>query len=123
MGRRGALAAMLFVALSGVACGGGDDGASSTEAGGSGGGGEGTLTASDFAFQPTTLSAPAGGAIEFVNEDDAVHSFTVDEAGIDADADGGESVSVDIGDAEPGSYDFYCKYHKDSMTGTLEVTG
>ena len=123
MGRNRAIAAMLFVAVLGVACGGGDDGASSSDAADGGSEAGTTVQAVDFAFEPTTVTAPVGGTIELVNEGDTVHSFTVDDAGIDVDADGGESATVDVGDAEPGSYEFYCKYHKDSMTGTLEVTG
>jgi len=81
-----------------------------------------TLTAADFAFSPADLSAGAGDTIEFTNEDDAEHSFTIDNSDVDADVDGGASTTVDLGSLEAGSYDFYCKYHKDSMTGTLEVT-
>lgn len=121
MSKRGSIAALALVALMGVACGG-DDAGDTPDPGGEANGAV-TLTASNFAFQPTSLSAPAGGTIEFTNEDDAEHSFTADEAGMDVDVKGGESVSVDVGDAEPGSYEFYCKYHKDSMTGTLEITG
>lgn len=81
-----------------------------------------TLTASDMAFSPAKLEAPAGGRIEFVNADDAKHSFTAEEAGIDTDAGAGARATVDLGGAEPGSYDFICKYHPD-MNGTLEITG
>ncbi len=40
---------------------------------------------------------------------------------MDEDVDGGASVTVDLGDVEPGSYEFVCEYHPDTMTGTLEV--
>jgi plastocyanin len=81
------------------------------------------LTASNFAFDPTSLSAAAGGTIEFVNEDDAEHNITAEDAGIDEDVDAGATTTVDLGDVEPGTYDFICEYHPDTMTGTLEVTG
>jgi plastocyanin len=109
-------------AISFSACGGdgGDD------AGGGGGaeeaGGSVTLTAADFAFDPETLTAAVGDTIEFTNEDDAEHNFTAEDADLDEDVDGGQSVSIDLADVEPGSYDFVCEYHPDSMTGTLEVT-
>jgi plastocyanin len=109
---------LAVVALLGAACGGdsGDDG------GAGGGGAAATLTASNFAFDPTSLTAAAGGSIDFTNEDDAEHNFTIEDLDIDEDAEGGDSITVDLGDAEAGTYDFFCKYHKDSMTGTLEIT-
>lgn len=118
------LGALLLVGALAGACGGDSGGDSeSTEAGGgSGGGGSVTLTAADFAFSPDAVTAAAGDTIEFSNDDDAKHSFTAEEAGIDEDADAGESVSIDLGDAEAGTYDFVCKYHPE-MTGTLEITG
>jgi plastocyanin len=115
------LCLLAVIALMGGACGGGDD---SGDAGGDAGGGSdaATLTASDFSFSPTSLSVAAGGSIEYSNSDDVEHNFSIDDAGIDQDVEGGESATVDLGDLEAGSYDFYCKYHKDQMTGTLEVT-
>ena len=115
-----------MVALLAAACGG-DDG-EATNGGGTGGGGDGggggsvTLTAANFAFQPESLTAAAGDSIEFTNEDDAEHNFTAKDADLDEDVEAGSSATVDLADVEPGSYDFFCKYHPDSMTGTLEVT-
>ena len=114
--------ALLLVGALAGACGG--DSAENTAGGGAtsggGGGGSVTLSADDLEFNPTDLSAAAGDTIEFTNDDDVKHSFTLEEVDIDEDADAGESVSVSLGDAEPGSYEFICKYHPD-MTGTLEV--
>ena len=115
-----------MVALLAGACGG-DDG-EATNGGGTGGGGDGggggsvTLTAANFAFQPESLTAAVGDSIEFSNEDDAKHNFTAEDAGLDEDVDAGQSATVDLADVEPGSYDFFCEYHPDSMKGTLEVT-
>lgn len=111
--------ALAMVSLLGAACGGDDDGGS-TE-GGSEGGGSTTLTASNFAFDPSDLSAASGGSIEFTNEDDAAHTFTSEDAGIDEEVDAGSSITIDLGDVEPGTYDFVCRFHE-NMTGTLEVT-
>lgn len=85
-------------------------------------GGAGAVTAVNFAFDPTELTAAAGDSIEFTNEDDTVHSFTIDKSDVDEDAQGGASTTVDLSSLDAGSYDFYCKYHE-SMTGTLEITG
>ena len=111
--------AVALVSLLGAACGGDDDEGGSSDDGGSSGGT--TLTAADFAFDPTELSVASGGSFEFTNEDDASHSFTSEDAGIDEEAAAGSSVTIDLGDVEPGTYDFVCRFH-DNMTGTLEVT-
>ena len=85
-------------------------------------GGSVTLTAAEFAWDPADLTVAAGESIELVNEDDAKHNLTVEDAGIDEDVDPNGTVTVDVADVEPGSYDFVCEYHPDAMTGTLEVT-
>ena len=119
--------ALACVALLGVACGGDDGGETSSDGGGGNGGttstegGSVTLTAVDFAFDPADLSAAAGDTIEFVNEDDAEHNFTAEDAGIDEDVDAGGSTTINLTDVEPGSYDYFCEYHPD-MKGTLEVS-
>lgn len=121
MKTRGMVVAVAVVALMGAACGGDDGG----EAGGvqaAGGGGGVTLTAADFAWDPENLSAAAGASIDLVNEDDAKHNLTVEDAGIDEDVEPNASTSVDLAGVEPGTYDFVCEYHPDTMTGTLEVT-
>lgn len=110
-----------MVALSAVACGG-DDGEASNGGGTGGGGGSVSLTAENFAFQPESLTAAVGDTIEFTNEDDAKHNITAEDAGLDEDVDASSSTTVDLADVEPGSYDFICEYHPDSMKGTLEVT-
>jgi plastocyanin len=115
------LVALALVALLG-ACGGDSDDGGDT-GGGSSAGDAATLTASGFKFDPTSLSVAAGGSIEYTNEDDTEHNFTVEEADIDEDVDPSGSTTIDLGDVEAGSYDFFCEYHKDQMTGTLEVTG
>ena len=123
--RFGALLLVLMVI--GVACGGDDastestDDSGDTEAAEDAGGSSG-LVAANFAFDPTSLTAASGDSIDFTNEDDAEHNFSAEDAGLDVDVDAGGSATIDLADVEPGSYDFFCKYHKDSMTGTLEVT-
>ena len=118
--RKWLVATVAVVALLGGACGG-DDSGSEDEAATGGGGETVTLTATDFAWDPETLTASAGGSIELVNEDEAEHNITIEEAGVNEDVDGGQSVTVDLGDVEAGSYDFVCEYHPDTMKGTLEV--
>ena len=117
---------MLFALVLTMAACGGDDGGSESSGGGSEGGDAAAaepvqVTTADFAFAPTDVSVAVGGSIELTNEDDTKHSLTAEEAGIDQDVDAGGSTTVDVADAEPGSYDFICKYHPD-MKGTLEIT-
>ena len=96
---------ILAVGLAGMvgACGDDDDTSGSASGSGSGSGvsadeptGESvaTITAADIAYDPTEL--------------------TVGEA------EGGEDADIVVPD-EPGTYDFYCRYHPDQMTGTLTV--
>jgi plastocyanin len=119
------LAAFGIVALLATACGG-DDGDSSAAsgdgAGGGGGGGSVTLTAEDFSFDPDTVTAAVGDTIELSNEGESPHNLQADEAGIDRDVDAGETVTIDLADVEPGTYDFICSFHPEDMTGTLEIT-
>lgn len=100
-----------------TACGG-DDG------GGSGGGSE-TLqvTARDFEFADTTPSAPSGTevTVEFDNEGEAEHSFTVEDLDVEVEAEGGESATTTFTADEAGTYQFHCEYHPDQMTGELTI--
>ena len=125
--RKALVCGLAVVALVVGACGGDDGGeeetaAPATESEEQDAGGSGAVTAVNFAFDPPELTAAVGDSIEFTNEDDTVHSFTIDGSDIDEDADGGQSTTVDLASLSQGKYSFYCKYHKDSMTGTLEVT-
>ena len=115
--RKSSIAAVAAVALLGAACGGDSDGGGDAASGGD----TVTLTAAELSWDPGSLTAAAGGSIELVNEDEAEHNLTIEEAGVDEDVAGGEAVTVDLADVEAGSYDFVCEYHPDTMKGTLEV--
>lgn len=80
-----------------------------------------TVTAANFSFDPTELEVASGDAITFVNKDDAEHSFTVDGTEVEEELKKPGEVDVTI-DLDAGDYDFFCKYHRDTMTGTLTVT-
>lgn len=136
---RVALAALLtLLALGLAACGGGtgdsevaaanDDGAAAAiEAGSDGGGATSedsvTLVATEFAYDPSSVTLSAGTPVEIVldNQGAVEHDVTVE--------DGDEVVHVAAGDTgsgtltlEAGSYTFYCSIpgHREAgMEGTI----
>jgi plastocyanin len=116
--RKALVVGTVALAMLGAACGG-DDG------GGGGGGGDGgaSVSAVDFAFEPTTLSVSSGDTITVTNEGEASHTFTVEEGEehlIDQEVAPGASSEVTV-DLEAGEYEFYCEFHPE-MTGTLTVS-
>ena len=118
------LAAGVFAtALVFAACGGGDEepAASGDGACGGEGGTALSLESADFKFAPDQLSAPAGEqvTVEFTNQDDAPHTFTVQDLDCDTGSvESGQSatLSFTMPEEETG---FICTIHPD-MTGTLK---
>lgn len=111
------------------ACGGGSDedqdgsqGTGETAAGECGGSGGKTLRleATDFQFEPSELSAPAGEqvTVEFTNSDEAPHTFTIEDLDCDTGSvEAGQSAELSF--TMPGSETgWICTIHPD-MTGTL----
>jgi plastocyanin len=97
--------------------------------GGNGGGSNGgpsvlTLTQSNYLFSPSQITVKAGETITVDDSNPTTsHTFTVDGTNIDVTNDGGESQDVTI-DLQPGTYDFFCRFHESlGMTGTLVVEG
>ncbi|MFN2526089.1 MAG: cupredoxin domain-containing protein [Actinomycetota bacterium] len=84
------------------------------------------VTASDFSFDPTTLLFDVGATaeVDFNNIGSVLHSFTVPDFDIEVEAEGGESQSLTFAVTdEPGSYEFFCKYHPNEMMGTISIGG
>jgi plastocyanin len=96
----------------------------SSSGGGGGGDGRGglTLTIKGFAFQPNTLSAPAGqqSTLTITNEDSVTHNFTLDDGGVSRDVAPGQTVEVTVPFPAAGTAGFHCKFHP-SITGTLRA--
>jgi plastocyanin len=86
-----------------------------------GGGGETTDSVSmvDNAFEPSEFT-PASDTLTVTNEGQALHSFTVADAGIDQDVQPGESAEIDVSGLPSGTSDLACKYHPE-MTGSITV--
>lgn len=79
------------------------------------------LVAKDIKFQNTDLEAGSGQVSVFVdNEDQTLHTFTIEELDVDLDIPASKSARVTF-DAEPGEYEFFCEPHKEDMKGTLTV--
>lgn len=80
------------------------------------------VVATDFAFEPTEISAEPGQAINITlkNEGAAEHSFTIDDLDVDTEAGGGEEATTEL--TAPGeSVEFYCRYHPTLMRGMIKV--
>ena len=106
-----------------VACGD-----QSSDSGG-GGGGESqklSLDAYDYYFEPTTLPVNLNAivSVTFTNNGGVSHSFTAPDLDVEQVVDSGNSSTVTFtAPAEPGSFDFFCKFHPDQMKGTITVGG
>ena len=82
------------------------------------------VVASDFRFQPTAIQSRAGRSIvlSFRNDGRALHNFSVPAVGVDVDAKRGKRGKARIRVSQPGTLEFFCKYHRDrGMTGTIQV--
>ena len=80
-----------------------------------------TVTANNFAFDPTEVEVASGDEIHVKNGNaNTPHTFTVDGTDIDLHLDPLEVEDAKV-DLDPGSYDFHCSIHP-QMTGTLTVT-
>ena len=85
-----------------------------------------TLSLTEFALSPATVTVPKGGSIQVSNDGTMVHNVAVLDTALKVkDLQAGESASLDVSSLEPGQYEIFCAIpgHKDSgMTGTLVVT-
>lgn len=83
------------------------------------------LTAGDFYFESTCLTASSGGkvSVSVTNSGTALHNFSVTSLGIDEDVAAGESITVDVTLPSTGTLPFQCKYHVASgMVGAFVVS-
>ena len=123
--RRWVVALTCAVALFGAACGGGDDTVEPDDAAAPAEGSSAIeVTAANFAFAPASVPVEAGAEIEltFTNDDDAQHSFTAEDLGVDLVVDGGSSDSATFTAPDSGSVEFVCKFHE-PMKGTITTDG
>jgi plastocyanin len=91
----------------------------------SSGQGQVTITLVDFSFNPSTVTASTSQEIVLTNTGAALHNFSITSLGIDKDVQAGQTVTLAAPgpSVTPGTYDFFCKYHKSQgMVGTLTAT-
>jgi plastocyanin len=81
------------------------------------------LHAAGAAWSPADLTVEAGTPVvlRVSNDDQALHNFTLQPAGVSQDLASGEASTVRFTAPEAGTYQFFCKYHQRSMVGTLTV--
>lgn len=98
--------------------------------GGGGGGGSSdlnvTISATEFKYDPNTISATPGQKVNvtLVNKGSVIHTFVITEANVTITADAGKTVTGTFTAPAAGTYTFFCDQpgHKDAgMTGTLTV--
>jgi plastocyanin len=99
------------------------DGTDGAEGGGAAAGEGPTVEVSDIAFQQGTVTAPAGTAVTWDNQDSVGHTVTSgtpdDATGeFDEELPAGEQVSITV--EEPGTYAYFCRIHP-QMTAELVV--
>jgi plastocyanin len=84
------------------------------------------LEAFDYYFEPTSLQVELGSevTIEFTNNGSVLHSFSAPDLDVEVEAGNGEEATVTFtAPDQPGSFDFFCKYHADDMNGTISIGG
>lgn len=84
-----------------------------------------TIRMADIRFVPSCFTASASQGIRLVNEDEVKHSFTMTGTSIDVDVEPGETFNGEpiSGVVAPGTYSLICKYHHDTMLGSVTVVG
>ena len=86
------------------------------------GGGDITVVAKDVKWENERLTAPAGRVTFFTdNEDAMLHNFHVKGQGTAISMPAMKAASGTI-ELKPGTYEFVCDFHVDTMEGTLTVT-
>lgn len=91
------------------------------------------IVAHDFAFEPGELTVAPDETLLIDNNDAFLHTFTIEELGIDVELLPGDETLISLGGADTGTYTFYCKPHSspdnpdpgpdsDDMAGTITVS-
>ncbi|HDK45099.1 MAG TPA: hypothetical protein ENG94_02330 [Actinobacteria bacterium] len=92
------------------------------------GAGEVRVVASEFRFEPPTITIPAGEAVNLtlINEGALLHDLTIPALGIRVVAEPDRQTTVGLAGLPVGTYETLCSlpgHAEAGMIGTLEVTG
>ena len=114
-----ALLVLGAVALAGAACGEDDEDSGAQEQ-------TASIEAFDFYFEPTSFQFEPGAEVTLTLENGGgvAHTVTVPDLDFELEAQSGDSVDSTFAmPDEVGTFDFYCKFHPEEMTGTISVGG
>lgn len=129
--RKSTLAAVLAVAVALLAAGCGGGGGEDDQGDGQAAAETIQVTATEFAFEPATVTVDAPGTYTFVvaNEGEAPHALAIEGPGVDeetATVEAGETAELTVEIAEAGEYRIVCPvdgHEEQGMTGTLVAEG
>ena len=84
------------------------------------------VQAFDNYYDPTSLQFEPGANVNLTlqNSGSVAHSITINDLDFEAEAQSGDSIENSFtAPTEPGSLEFYCKFHPDEMQGTISIGG
>jgi plastocyanin len=84
-----------------------------------------TIRQRDYAFSPACVIMLGGQGLEILNRSANLHNFSIEQTQVDIDTPPGEDTRTEAigGVVEPGTYTFFCKYHRSrGMEGELTIT-
>jgi plastocyanin len=80
------------------------------------------LTMENTSFHPPCVIAKSAQSIHIDNKDGTLHNFTITGTQVDVDVQGGQTFNGESAGLAPGTYSFFCKYHRSlGMAGTIVV--
>ena len=80
------------------------------------------LTQQNFAFHPSCVIARSEQSISITNQDSVLHNFTIEGTQVDVDIQPGTTFNGESAGLAPGTYQFFCKFHRASgMVGVIVV--
>lgn len=78
-----------------------------------------TVSISDYAYHPASITVAPGAKVTFTNHDQTAHTATSQQLGFDTGTiNPGQSATVTLD--KPGTYTYYCQFHP-FMHGTIIV--
>lgn len=84
-----------------------------------------TLKQNDNAFSPKCVIVLGDQGLKIVNKGASKHNLSVGGSDVDVDTESGDTARTEAvaGAIEPGTFEFYCKYHRGlGMVGEITVS-